>query len=142
MATPRKRDYAAEYARRQELASQRGHRSYYEQRIRGGATAKPDAKRPTGETLRQRAGHGKFRAFLRAVGDGAHITVGVNLGQIQRTEDGWENVPVNVYNDDGDEYEFDLPDLTEDELDWLLAELDDRYVSYDPDYDLGALAPR
>lgn len=48
-----KRDYAAEYARRQELARQRGFGNYYEQRTR----RTPGAERPTPDVLRRRRGH-------------------------------------------------------------------------------------
>lgn len=128
MATPRNRNYAAEYARRQQLARERGHGSYYEQRIRGGAAAKPTAKRPTGETLRQRAGHGKFRAFLRDVQPGALVVLGTHTG-----DKGWDTVPILIYTDDGEEIEYEFEDLTEDELDWLLGEIYDR----DADYTVG-----
>lgn len=141
MSPARTRNYAAEYARRQELARERGHASYYEQRIRGGAAASPTARRPSGPELRHRAGHGRFGAFLRAVQPESLIAVGANLGTIQRTDDGWENVPVIVYTPDGEEIEFEFDDLTEEELDWLLDELDYLDVDYSPDYDLKALVP-
>lgn len=141
MAPGRKRDYAAEYARRQELARQRGHDSYYEQRIRGGATSKPSDKRPTGPELARRRGHSKFGAFLGAVQPESLIAVGANLGTIDRTETGWADIPLIVYTPDGEEIEFEFDHITEDELDWLLDELDYLDVDYSPDYDLKALVP-
>ena len=141
MAPARKRDYAAEYARRQSLARERGHSSYYEQRIRGGSKAKPDTPRPTGPELARRRGHSKYGAFLRAVQPESLIAVGANLGTIDRTENGWADVPLIVYTPDGEEIEFEFSHISEDELDWLLDELDDLDVDYSPDYDLQALVP-
>jgi hypothetical protein len=141
LSPARKRDYAAEYARRQSLAKQRGHGSYYEQRIRGGSKAKPTAPRPSGAELARRRGHSKFGSFLRAVQPESMIAVGANLGTIERTKDGWENVPVIVYTPDGEEIEFEFDSISETELDWLLGELDALDVDYSPDYDLRSLAP-
>lgn len=139
MSPSAKRDYKAEYARRQARAKAAGFGNYYEQRIRGGAKAKPSDPRPFGAELRHRRGHGRFSAFLKAVEPESLIAVGANLGTVQRTDDGWENVPVIVYTPDGEEIEFEFDHLTEDELDWLLDELDDLDVTYSPDYDLRAL---
>lgn len=141
MSPARKRDYATEYARRQQLARERGHVSYYSQRIRGGAKSKPTDRPPSGIERAHRAGHGKFAAFLRSVDYGSFIQVGTNLGDIERTDNGWENVPVIVHTPDGDEYDFEFKRLTEEELDWLLAQLDALDVDYSPDYDLGNLMP-
>jgi hypothetical protein len=68
------------------------------------------------------------------------VAVGANLGTIERTRDGWENVPVIVYTPDGEEIEFDFASISESELDWLLGELDALDVDYSPDYDLRSLA--
>lgn len=141
MAPARKRDYKAEYARQKELRAAEGFSSPYQRRIRGGAGAKPTDPRPEGLELEKRRGHGRFRAFLNAVQPESLIAVGANLGAIRRTDDGWEDVPLLVYTPEGDELEFDFGHITEDELDWLIGELDDYDVDYSPDYDIRALAP-
>lgn len=51
----RRRDYAAEYARRSERARELGYGSYYERRVRAGRP--PSAEAPTGERLRLQRGH-------------------------------------------------------------------------------------
>jgi hypothetical protein len=147
VAPARKRDYSAEHARRKELAAQRGFGksgkdALYEQRIKGGAKrAKPSDRMPSGPELAKRRGHSKFGAFLRAVQPESLIAVGANLGTIDRTENGWDDIPVIIYTPDGEEIEFSFDHMTEAELDWLLAELDAIDVDYSPDYDLKALAP-
>lgn len=142
MAPPRKRDYAAEYARRQSLAKQRGHGSYYEQRIRGGSTAKPDAPRPSGSELRKARGHAGLRDLLREIQPESLIAVSTNLRNLETDDRGnWVEIPLTVYGPDGDEREYTLRDVSDDDLEWLLGELDDLDVDYSPDYDLRAIVP-
>lgn len=138
----RQRNYAAEYERRNAAARAAGFKSYYDQRVRGGAAATPRTPKPSGVELRQRAGHGKFRAFLRAVQPESLIMISSNLGDIERTDTGWSDVPLVVYTPDGDEIEFEFSHISEEELDWLIAELEDYDVDYSPDYDLRSLAPQ
>lgn len=67
MATPkRKRDYAAEYRRRQELAQQRGFRNYYERRTR----VVPGQKIIDPEVRARRAGHRGTAGFLASLREG------------------------------------------------------------------------
>ncbi len=51
----RRRDYKAEYARRQSLARRLGYGNYYARRVRAGAP--PSAAAPRGERLRLQRGH-------------------------------------------------------------------------------------
>lgn len=64
----RKRDYAAEYARRQARARELGYAGYYERRVRAGAP--PSAPKPTGERLRGLRGHASRADLERAVRSG------------------------------------------------------------------------
>lgn len=72
----RKRDYAAEYKRRQERARAAGFSNYYERRIRGGERkAKPASPRPTGAALRTARGHASAEDFIRELRPGALVEV-------------------------------------------------------------------
>lgn len=140
MAPARKRDYAAEYARRQALAKERGHASYYEQRIRGGAEAPPDAERPTGAELRRARGHSGLSDLLREIQPESLVAISTNLRNLETDDAGnWVQIPLTVYAPDGEEREYLLSDISDDLLDWLIGELDDLDVDYSPDYDLRAL---
>lgn len=142
MAPARKRNYAAEYARRQRLAQERGHGSYYEQRIRGGADAPADAPRPTGRELARARGHAGLRDLLREIQPESLVAISTNLRNLETDDAGtWVEIPLTVYGPDGDEREYMLRDVTDEELDWLIDELDDLDVDYSPDYDLRAIAP-
>ncbi len=68
----RRRDYAAEYAQRQERARERGFSSYYERRV---------SNVPRGERARVR-GHRAGRDFLRELGAGDLIIVPEGIGSI------------------------------------------------------------
>lgn len=137
MAPARKRNYAAEYARRQSLAKARGHGSYYEERIRGGAGAAPDAPRPTGQELRKARGHAALRDMLREIQPESLVMVSTNLKNLETNDAGtWQHIPLTVYAPDGDEKEYDLRNITDEELDWLIEQLDDLDVDYSPNYDL------
>jgi hypothetical protein len=66
--------------------------------------------------------------------------VSTNLGNLERNALGnWEAIPVTAYSPDATEYEFTLYDISEDELEWFINELDYLDVDYSHDYDLGAL---
>lgn len=143
MARPR--NYAAEYARRQSLAKERGFPSYYEQRIRGGATtAKPTTPRPEGVELKRARGHSGLADFIREIQPDSTIWVATNLSNLEKDDAGnWEEIPLLVYGPDGDEDEYILRGLSDDDIDWLLDELDDiGDIDFAPDYDLGALVGR
>lgn len=62
----RKRDYAAEYARRQKRARALGFESYYERRTRG----TPGAAKPSREQLAIRRGHRSSRDLVRELREG------------------------------------------------------------------------
>lgn len=84
----RRRDYAAEYRRRQERARARGFRSYYEERIRGGAAADPSAAPPGPELRRRRAGHAGRSAFLDYIREGDVVMLGDHISRIERGSSG------------------------------------------------------
>ena len=131
---PRRRDYRAEYARRQEIARGKGFASYYERRIRRGAG--PEAERPRGGELRKARGHGGLspnvsRGLRRAVAGAEAILVpwaqrNPGTGIVYA-------VGFTVYSPDGDdrEYEFRNTDFDSwgDWEDWLsdFADLVDDY---------------
>lgn len=53
----RKRNYAAEYRRRQELSRERGYSSFYDYRAHGYGKRSPKQERYTGKELRKLRGH-------------------------------------------------------------------------------------
>lgn len=137
----RQRNYAAEYARRQALARERGHTGYYAQRIRGGATSSPRAPRPTGRELAQARGHAGARDLLREIEPESLIMVATNLHNLQTDDSGkWIEIPLTVVSPDGDETEYWLRGITDEELDWLIEQLDELDVDYSPNYDLRAIS--
>ena len=87
-AKRRRRDYAAEYRRRQERARSRGFESYYQERIRGGAKASPDTPPPGPEVRRRRAGHGGRSAFLDYIREGDVVMRADHLSRIERAGSG------------------------------------------------------
>jgi hypothetical protein len=125
-----------------------GFRNYYEVRIRGGIAAArrgeitPATPRPTGEQLRQARGHAGLFDLLREFPVGSTVAVGSNLGDLERNNAGnWDEIPIAVYGIDGTERDYLLRNVSDDELGWLLDQLDDLDADYSPDYDLGALLP-
>jgi hypothetical protein len=125
-----------------------GFRNYYEVRIRGGIAAArrgditPDTPRPTGEQLRQARGHAGLFDLVREVQPGSVVEISVNLGQLNRNDNGnWDEIPLRVFAPDGTERDYLLRNLSDDELAWLLDELDDLDTDYSPDYDLNAMLP-
>lgn len=97
----RKRDYAAEYARRQKRARELGFKNYYERRTRPA----PGAPKPSGEELARRRGH-------RAASDLEQL---IRSGRVERvttfttrTRKGADEVTVIAWLDDGSTREFTL----------------------------------
>lgn len=97
----RRRDWKAEYRRRQERARQRGFRSYYDERIRGGAEATPSTPAPTPEERRQRGGHAGYAAFIDYIHDGDTVMMADHISRIQRSPSGrYEVIEMLVIPDD------------------------------------------
>lgn len=68
---PRRRDYAAEYARRQAKARKLGFSSYYERRTR----LRPGQARPDASELRERRGHASKADLERDLRSGRIVTM-------------------------------------------------------------------
>jgi hypothetical protein len=102
----RRRDYAAEYRRRQERARAAGFENYYGQRIRGGASrATPTTPRATGARLRAARGHASAEDFIRELRPGALVEVtdygrGAD-GQVRR-------LGLLVTDEDGREHSYNI----------------------------------
>lgn len=124
-----------------------GFRNYYEVRLRGGLAAArrgditPQSPRPTGEQLRQARGHAGLTPLLREFPPGALVAITTNLSNLERNEnDNWTEIPIAVYGPEA-ERDYVLRNVSDDELAWLLGELDELDADYSPDYDLNALLP-
>ena len=66
--------------------------------------------------------------------------ISTNLRNLERDERGnWVEIPITVYAPDGDEREYWLRGMSDDEIGELIDELDNLDVSYSPDYDLRRL---
>lgn len=99
----RKRDYAAEYARRQARARELGYENYYGRRVRAGAP--PSAPAPRGEALARARGHrssADLEALLRA-GRVERVTTVTSIDRRGRDE-----TTVIADLDDGRTVEFTL----------------------------------
>jgi len=86
--TKRRRDYAAEYRRRQQRARERGFSSYYEERLKGGASASPQAPLPDSETRRRRRGHAGLSAFIDYIEEGDVVMLADHISRIERLSGG------------------------------------------------------
>ena len=142
VAPSRPRNYSAEQARRNEIARSLGFRSAYDRRIRGGATATPETPKPEGAELTRARGHRAdyLTQILREIEPRSLIMVSTNLGNLERNERGnWDEIPVSAFTPDAEQIEFVLYDISEDELDWFIDELDYLDVDYSPNYNLGEL---
>ena len=95
----RKRDYAAEYARRQARARAAGFTSLYAQRVRGGALASPLAPRPSGEELAQRRGHRSYSDLIRSFKSGDLITID-SVASERNAKGQWTRVVLLVLSED------------------------------------------
>lgn len=85
----RRRDYAAEYRRRQARAKEAGFESYYDQRMRGGASAVPSDPLPRTRAERQRRrGHAGFSAFLDYIHEGDVVMLADHISRIERSASG------------------------------------------------------
>jgi hypothetical protein len=127
----RPRNYAAEYARRQARARQRGFESYYARRVRGGAAATPETPAPRGERLRRLRGHASGADMRREAGDGAQVTAQLG-GRDGRGR--YHRVDVTVIDPDGREHEYQLQGrrIERDYLEALVADLDARGIIFSP----------
>jgi hypothetical protein len=128
---PRKRNYAAEYARRQQRARERGFENYYARRIRGGKAATPETPRPAGERLRRLRGHASGADMRREAGDGAQVMA--QLGG-RDSQGRYHRVDVTVIAADGREHEYQLQgqQIERDYLEALAAELGARGMIFSP----------
>jgi hypothetical protein len=138
VARGRKRDYAAEYARRQELARGRGFRSYYERRVRLGAG--PEAPKPSGQALRAAAGHAGYRDLLRQLRDGD--IVGIDPDSTRDPKTGrWTTVVIIVIDSKGREHRYTLRKVDDERVEALLDRIDAVGAIGSPSYPLSLLAP-
>jgi hypothetical protein len=137
---PRRRDYAAEYARRQQRARQAGFGSYYQRRVAGV---------PKGERARVR-GHRGRADFLASLREGDLIVCDITSVKTRtrrrrlpdrRFKSGYRVVADEVYTaiyktvipaDNGVEREYVLRNLTHDELLAAIEEEEARGVVFSP----------
>ena len=120
----RKRDYAAEYAARQARARARGFESYYGERVRGGARARPSAAAPSGVELRRARGHLSMADLVDLVERGKVETIAQTPGP--RGAGGeYESAVIDVTLQNGDRLTFRLRarELERDKLDDLRGAL-------------------
>lgn len=136
---PRPRNYRQEQARRNEIARSLGFRSAYDRRVRGGAAATPETPKPEGTELTRARGHRSdyLAQILRSIPDRSLIMIGTNMGNLERNTAGnWDEIPVSAFTPSAYEVDFVLYDISEDELDWFIDQLDYLDVDYSPNYDL------
>ena len=96
-----RRDYRAEYARRNARARAAGFASYYDYRVRAGSL---EAPRPKGETLRRRRGHAAGKDLVKAAREGDLL-----VAQLNRDSKGrFRSIDVTLIHEDGSEQEFTL----------------------------------
>lgn len=125
-AKPR-RDYAAEYARRQARARAAGFRSYYEQRTRRA----PGAEKPPPDVLRRRRGHAGPADLRRDAGAGDQLTA-----QLTRRDDQgrYRRIEIAVDSPDGTTTTYRLHgrQLRKDFLLRLVRDLEAAGVTFSP----------
>lgn len=132
----RRRDYAAEYRRRQEKARQEGFSGYYAKRIRAGKP--PSAPAPTGVALRRARGHAAGSDLARE----AQSDWFVSAFPLDRNAAGqWTRMRIDVIDDDGREREYWLTgdQLSRKNIRRLAMDLDRAGVRFSPKYDLRTL---
>lgn len=99
----RKRNYAAEYARRQQLARERGFGSYYRERVTRAQQQRPGVSRAAA------AGHRSAADLLRALRRAPVEGTMVSFIGIDRQRDGtWRRASFTLLTPDGEEREFIL----------------------------------
>lgn len=128
----RKRDYRAEYARRQERARQLGHKGYYQRRVAG-------AERGT-EAFQRARGHRGRADLVRSLRPGD--LVGIEPSTSARDKQGrWTRVVINVIGEDGAEREYTLTkaQLTDEKLRALIGAIDAAGAIQSPNYPLRSL---
>lgn len=133
---PRKRDYAAEYRRRQAKARREGFSGYYGKRIRRGAP--PSAPAPTGAELRAARGHAAGSDLAREAQSDWFISV----FPMDRDSAGrWTRIRIDAIDDEGREREYWLTgkQLTRKRIEQLAADLEAARVRFSPRYDLRKL---
>lgn len=138
MAKPRRRDYAAEYRRRQAKARREGFSGYYAKRVRGGERATPSAPAPTGAALRRARGHASQSDLVDEANAGWFISV----FPLDRDASGrWTRMRIDAIDDDGSEREYWLSghQLDRENLKRLARDLDAAGVRFSPKYDLRSL---
>lgn len=97
----RKRDYAAEYARRQARARAAGFESYYDRRVRGGRAATPSTPRPSGDLLQRARGHAGRAGLLAYIQPGDIVMLDRHVKDHDRDERGrWRRIGKEVHPDD------------------------------------------
>lgn len=129
-APKRRRDYAAEYKRRQARARALGYESYYARRVRKGAP--PSAPKPSGAALRRARGHAAGRDLARSSRDGDLLIASLGGRDLQGR---YHRVDVTVIPaDGGDEREFTLrgSQLSPEYLQRLVDDLERRGVIFSP----------
>ncbi len=132
----RKRDYAAEYRRRQAKARKEGYSSYYGKRIRQGKA--PSVKAPTGQELRRARGHASASDLAAEAQAGWFLSA----FPLDRGPGGrWTRMRLDVIDDEGTEREYWLSghQLDRPNIEALARDLDAAGVRFSPRYDLRSL---
>lgn len=133
----RKRNYAAEYARRQERARTLGFESYYARRVRRGAP--PSAPRPSGRELRAARGHAGFRDLLRELGDGDIIGIDGAASTRDPTTGRWTNVKIHVIDVNGREHTYTMRNVSDEKVQDLLDRIESVGAISSPAYPIAGL---
>ncbi len=120
----RQRDYAAEYARRQERARALGHASYYQRRVAGV---------PKGERARVR-GHRGAKDFLRTISSGDLVMLPSGVGSVERDAEGRYRAMTLLVNDaeTGEDRTFTFRNFTREQLIGWIDAMDDADALYSP----------
>jgi len=144
LASARQRDYAAEYARRQELAREAGFESAYERRILGGREAVPGAERPTGGELGIARGHQAdvLASDIDKASFGGLLEWNPQAPNLERNDQGnWREVQLVWHNPDGSSVTRTYRNVSDQQLAMIREAAIDADIELDAEYDLGALLP-
>jgi hypothetical protein len=127
MAAKRQRNYAAEYARRQQRAREQGFGSYYQRRVAG--------TRPGTEERARASGHRSFRDLLRSIKEGSIVSIDP-VESTRNARGQWTVVAITILDEYGDERTFWLTEkqLTDERIRQLIQTIDDKGAIQSPSY--------